>query len=237
MSTPTPITIRKATLSDLVGMTEVTSQGFMEFSVLHDFLHPKRREFPTDWHYYCQKQIRTHLVNATTTSFVAVDESESPDRGRIAALCIMDRLGKGVKEVAIAEESFSAKEDRARVLAQNALDQTTWTDRSLDPDAQARFERNWVNIKHHFDRECWFMECLCVHPDYQGKRVGIRLLNTAIELAESRSPPVAVGLISTAIADEFYRKHGFVEVGRANVGETAHLNGGSIKFYERHLKS
>ncbi len=92
MSNPILITIREATLSDVVGMAEVTSQGFMDDNLFGSFMHPKRKELPTDWHYFWQQEIRTQLAHPANTTYVAVDEPDPSDRGHIAAICIIDRL-------------------------------------------------------------------------------------------------------------------------------------------------
>lgn len=47
-----------------------------------------------------------------------------------------------------------------------------------------------------------------------------------------RSGGAAAWLIGVAGVEAFYQRHGFVEVGRANVGELSGWDGGSVMFRE-----
>ena len=69
-----------------------------------------------------------------------------------------------------------------------------------------------------------------MHPDYQGKGIGRPFLEYVVRLGRDERPPVPVMLISSAVADGFYKKFGFEEVGRACVGEMSGIGGGSIRL-------
>lgn len=230
--------IREARLADVPAMAEVTSTGFMD-SELSNYLCPKRREYPEDWLYSYQKRHRGQLANPAFKNFVCVDAASA----RIAAICHVQRRGTVGLARLERDRSDAERAECARAVEQSRLlDDEAWTDRTVDPAAMAYFMANGEHIKHHFTGEgveCWELTHLCVHPDFQGKGYGSRLLQSVIDLATDADPRVPVGLVSSPAGDRFYEKRGFVQVGhakRAN-GPMSHLDGGSIKFYDRHLNA
>ena len=70
----------------------------------------------------------------------------------------------------------------------------------------------------------------------RGGGYGRDLILNAFELGKGEEPRVPVAVISSDIADDFYEKYGFREVGRADVGDMSVVKGGSLKFYEEHLQ-
>ena len=232
MAPKTPATFREASLADVAAMAEVASAGFMADGFFGSYMHPKRKEFPDDWNFYWQKEIRTHIVNQGSKNYVCVDDAS----GRIVGLCLVQRLGDG--KSTISDPTFK-KAQRAFTWLQNLWVEKTWTDRSADPGNVAKFEKNWDDIEHHFSgarKECWLVNFLCVHPDFWYKGLGEPLVNKAIGLGDAESPKVPVAVISSKMGDRHYQKWGFEEVGRADVGDLSGIQGGSIKFYEKHLR-
>jgi ribosomal protein S18 acetylase RimI-like enzyme len=51
-------------------------------------------------------------------------------------------------------------------------------------------------------------------PEYQGRRIGSRVLIQETDRAERASKPVRLRVLRTSRALEFYRRHGFAETGR-----------------------
>ncbi len=86
---------------------------------------------------------------------------------------------------------------------------------------------------YHWDgprKENWYLDLIAVHPDYQGYKYGRTLVEWGLELAAQDQ--VCASLIAADGKDGFYRKMGFAEVGRANVGPLAEpgIRGGAIMF-------
>ena len=213
-------------------MAGVTAAGFIEDDVFGNFMHPRRKEFPDDWRHSWQKEIQTILVKADSRNYVCFEN----DSGRVAAICLVKRLGDGASELV---NPATAQLPQASALPLKPWEEKNWTDRSADPEAQGKFEKNWDDIAHHFTgdrKECWLIDFFCVHPDFQRKGLGRSLLQKAVDLGENENPKVPVAVISSAAGDQFYATFGFEQVGQASVGDLAHVEGGSIKFYERHLK-
>jgi GNAT superfamily N-acetyltransferase len=225
--------VRAAASAELHQMAEVISKGFIDDNVFGRFMHPRRREFPDDWYFFWVKEIRTWSVDPAHLIFVRPDAAS----GKVAAFCVMKRLGEGGSKRATSE-SLEQKGRRLIVEAQNRWWNWTWTDRSADQDAIAKFDKSWDDIAHHFTgprKECWMIDILCVHPEFQKKGFGRDLILNAIEVCRSEEPMIPLAVIASEVGDAFYEKHGFQEAGRANVGGLSGVKGGSLKFYERHL--
>lgn len=69
---------------------------------------------------------------------------------------------------------------------------------------------------------------LCVHPDYQGQGHGRALVIWGKDKA--RNDEICASTTSAEMKEGFYEKMGFVEVGRANVGPLACVEGGAVMF-------
>ncbi|KAM4065641.1 acetyltransferase (GNAT) domain-containing protein [Hirsutella rhossiliensis] len=69
----------------------------------------------------------------------------------------------------------------------------------------------------------WYLSALAVLPALQGKGLGAGLLRHGL-----RDVDGVCYLVGVAGVERFYRRHGFVEVARANVGELAAWDGGAV---------
>ncbi|KAH7326010.1 hypothetical protein B0I35DRAFT_457353 [Stachybotrys elegans] len=79
-------------------------------------------------------------------------------------------------------------------------------------------------------RQAMYLSTLAVHPKLQGRGLGSVLLSEGLQKAERQDK--ASWLIGLKGTESYYSRHGFVEVARANVGELASWQGGSIMFKE-----
>lgn len=225
--------VRQGTLDDVPQIAECFAKGFIDDDVFGRFMHPKRHEYPDDWLRHWNKDIRNHVLDPSGTCLVRTD-----DEGVVKGCTFMVRLGKG-GEANAAAETVTHAATRHGYAAQDKLEESIWTHRSADKKTMEIFDRNWDNIKHHFTgsrEECWFVELLCIHPDSQRRGYGRDLLNAALEICKAEEPAVPLSIIASEIGDPYYEKFGFREVGRANVGEMSGVQGGSLKFYEHHLR-
>lgn len=102
-----------------------------------------------------------------------------------------------------------------------------WPNRAADqhwirvPDqSYAYFNEIWSGERG----ESWFLECLGVHPAYQGKGVGKKLVRWGLEQAETEG--VCASVIVAWGKDGFYERCGFDEqYGNATQGEGNPLKG------------
>ena len=206
-------------------MATVFSTGFMDDDLWGRFMHPHRKEYPDDWIGYWKHTVRKQIANPNGFCLVGVDQQNT-----IKACMLVSKMG---------DASHIIPAGDASEMAQAADENVGFTDRAADPKAVTIFDNHWPDIAHHFVGEranAWMIELLCVHPDVQrGKGYGRDLIQKAIELGKSEKPIVPVAVIASIIGDPVYEKYGFREVGRADVGELK-VQGGSLKFYEEHLK-
>ncbi|KAF4125783.1 Ribosomal protein S18 acetylase RimI [Geosmithia morbida] len=79
-------------------------------------------------------------------------------------------------------------------------------------------------------RQAFYLNTLAVLPSLQGTGLGSFLLRHGLRAVDDRG--AAAWLIALAGVEPFYRRQGFVEVGRANVGEMSGWRGGAIMFRE-----
>ncbi|KAG9254627.1 acyl-CoA N-acyltransferase [Emericellopsis atlantica] len=76
--------------------------------------------------------------------------------------------------------------------------------------------------------KAWYLSTLAVDPTVQSKGLGTMLLRDGLERVDQEGN--AAWLIALETVEEYYKKHGFREVGRANVGELQDWTGGAIMF-------
>ena len=223
-------TIRQATLADVPQMADVFAAGFIDDDVFGRFMHPKRREFPEDWLQYWKTEIRSTILDPAGLCFVGVNTEDV-----VKACCLMEKLGNVSPRLAGAIPKTNQS-----IGTTSTTDDSTFNNRAADPQSLAIFEKNWNDIEYHFSGargQAWVVERLCVHPDVQRSGgFGSDLILNAIELGKQEEPPVPVAVISSDVADRFYERYGFREVGRADVGAMSVVKGGSLKFYEEHLR-
>ncbi|KAI1060067.1 hypothetical protein LB507_011442 [Fusarium sp. FIESC RH6] len=77
-------------------------------------------------------------------------------------------------------------------------------------------------------RSAWYLSSLGVSPDVQGSGYGSLLLQNGLEAADRAGVPT--WLVGLRGLDNFYKRYGFVEVARANVGELKDWDGGVVMF-------
>jgi GNAT superfamily N-acetyltransferase len=226
--------VRLAKLADVSQMAEVFAYGFIDDDVFGRWMHPGRHEHPEDWFRWWHVEVRKHVLDPAGKCFVRTNQE-----GVIMGCMLMKRIGEGARALAQAE-TYPEMLVRKMYDADEYADSFTGTNRSADPKALEAFEQNWNEIEHHFTgprAESWMIELLCIHPDAQKSGYGKALIEAAIAVAQSEEPPLPLAVIASEIGDAFYEKIGFREVGRANVGALSEVEGGSLKFYEQHLKT
>jgi GNAT superfamily N-acetyltransferase len=77
-------------------------------------------------------------------------------------------------------------------------------------------------------RSAWYLSSLGVSPHVQGSGYGSLLLQHGLEAADRAGVPT--WLVGLRGLDKFYKRFGYVEVARANVGELKDWDGGIIMF-------
>ena len=79
-------------------------------------------------------------------------------------------------------------------------------------------------------KKAWLLFTLAVETAYQKKGLGTSLLQYGLARADKEN--LSAWLISREGLEGWYRGFGFVEKGRANVGELVRWTGGAVMFRE-----
>ncbi|PTB68074.1 acyl-CoA N-acyltransferase [Trichoderma citrinoviride] len=114
-----------------------------------------------------------------------------------------------------------------------SLQDTLLAPLNIDPHAAHAFDRVFPPIEKALfaDKnraEWWYLSTLAVHPSVQGIGLGALLLGEGLTRADEGK----VWLIGLRGTDAYYSRFGFVEVGRANVGDLSEWDGGIVMFRE-----
>lgn len=106
-----------------------------------------------------------------------------------------------------------------------------WPNRAADPSKANVLEESKPLTEHYWSgsrEQNWYLDILAVHPESQGKMYGRELVQWGVD--EAKKEGVCASLISARGKERFYGRFGFVEVGSANVGPLAGIEGGAIMF-------
>lgn len=108
-----------------------------------------------------------------------------------------------------------------------------WPNRACDPAQEDIVQRAHPFIEQAWTgkrSESWYLDFLAIHPDYQGKGIGRKLVLWGLKRAEEDE--ICASVISAAGKDPFYQKCGFdIQDGRAGAGESnplADVAGGNM---------
>ena len=110
-----------------------------------------------------------------------------------------------------------------------------WPNRAADPNKAHILEKTFPLFSDFWSgsrEQNWYLDILATHPDFQGQGIGKELVQWGVEEADKEN--VYASVISSDGNEGFYRKTGFREVGRANVGLLREngIKGGAIMFRE-----
>jgi predicted N-acetyltransferase YhbS len=82
-------------------------------------------------------------------------------------------------------------------------------------------------------QKAWLLLTLAIDPEFQRKGLGTFLVQHGLSRVNQEEDLAAAWLISREGLEEWYGRFGFVEKGRANIGELARWDGGAVMFRER----
>jgi predicted N-acetyltransferase YhbS len=80
-------------------------------------------------------------------------------------------------------------------------------------------------------QRAWLLQTLAMDPAYQKKGLGTMLVQHGLTRVDNEG--LTVWLLSMKGVEGWYERLGFVEKGRANIGELARWEGGAVMFRER----
>ncbi|KAE9375094.1 putative GNAT family acetyltransferase [Stipitochalara longipes BDJ] len=214
--------IRPANYGDLRPAAEVAAAAFIEDSLFGELMHPHRHQYPEDFIRFWEQEFRVKWLQPKYSFLVAIS-----DGGKVVGLAIWER-----------EKTDHFVGNLAHRLASlyNKYEKWMWPNHAADPSKANVLDESKPLIEHHWSgarEQNWYLDLLAVHPEYQGKMYGRELVQWGIE--EAKREGICASVIAAEGKDRFYGRFGFVEVGRANVGPLAGIEGGAIMFNDLKL--
>ncbi|UKZ61283.1 uncharacterized protein TrAtP1_002550 [Trichoderma atroviride] len=219
------IQLREAGYSELPRVAHILAKAFWEDNLFGQMIHPHRNEYPDDVDLYWLRRARVNFWDPRRRWLVATEKDKSGQEV-IVGIAQWERLGDGGKKL---ERWTLDPRNISKPLSSAAMKihAMVWPNRASDPGVEDIIERSYP----HFDSiwsgkraESWYLEALAVHPDYQGRNIGRRLVQWGLELAEADG--ICASVVSAYGKDEFYTKCGFDErYGNAGQGDGNPLAG------------
>ncbi|KAG9245921.1 putative GNAT family acetyltransferase [Calycina marina] len=233
------MSIREATFRDMRAMAQVCAAAFQDEELFGLLMHPHRKEFPEDFVAYWQRRLLSHWFDPNRVFLVGLDKVS----GKIVGVAYWERQGDHAAVLDGSWIGYLGVNKLLTVLTATYLHLLAHThpNRAASPRYITALEDSFPHFAHLWSSpsmvQNWYLDLLATHPDYHGQGLGKQLVTWGVEEADREGVPASV--IAAKGKEGFYEKAGFVEVGRANVGELmveGRIEGGAVMFREM-LKS
>lgn len=217
--------IRPGTTADLTVATDLYMQSFDKETLL-DFMFPSRHTDSTPFRKWVTRRFR---MRYWTPGYILTMLDDA--RGRTVAFTWWH----------IPDNSLSFRERWLSLhawvapimLAALKVHSYIFPLRHVDSHRLGIYDRVFTTIEPDIlnsprRRSAWYLSSLGVSPHVQGSGYGSLLLQHGLEAADHAGVPT--WLVGLRGLDKFYKRFGYVEVARANVGELKDWDGGIIMF-------
>lgn len=217
---PSPqLQLRTAQLSDLPAMARVWHAAFFDDEIIGDLMHPNRKEHPEDVYWFLLRGLRERFWDWRHQFIVVTLQEEAGER--IVGAADWRRLGEGGKR-----KELTSVDPRNLISpalsAYHSLSLRLFPNRAADPASASWLEKAVANSEKHWTghrAECWDLHVCGVHPDFQGKGVGMLLVRWGVEQAETEGGNVVASVLCGEKNRGFYGKGGLtVQVGGSKDG-------------------
>ncbi|KAK5313650.1 hypothetical protein LTR93_010828 [Exophiala xenobiotica] len=239
-------TLRRARFTDLPGAARATSLAFWDEVLFGRLIHPRRHEYPLDSDKYWYRRFMvdwwdwSHVFLVTTEREKGESDSQ---REIVTGLAHWSRIAPSKGENRKAGWELGWWDPRRLLkplfgLVAKIMDFFS-PNRAASPRDEDIVERSYDFLDHVWEgarAESWYLECLAVHPDFQGKGQGRALVAWGLE--QARKEGIACSVIAADGKERFYQTCGFNigPVGRAGEGEGNPLKdvaGGLVFFRDK----
>ncbi|GJN70881.1 hypothetical protein PLIIFM63780_002527 [Purpureocillium lilacinum] len=219
--------LRRGLSSDVDAVTSLYRASFGRDSLL-DVLFPTRDAHPRDFHAHIYRHFQARWWTLGWDLTVLVDDALGVPVGFTWWRRPLDQLS--FAERWLSPYAWFAPLMRLYVRLKNRLLPTR-----IPADSTAVFTRVYGEIEPRLlcsprRRAAWYLSTIATLPSLQGRGLGGVLLRHGLRAVDDRG--LACFLVGVSGVEPFYRKYGFEEVERANVGELAGWDGGAIMFRE-----
>ncbi|TDZ17562.1 hypothetical protein Cob_v009474 [Colletotrichum orbiculare MAFF 240422] len=226
--------IRTFTRADIPAVHEVGDSAFYD-SELNGWLHPDRRTFPESWRARSILKLQLSLVKPGFHNFVCVTDDEDPSdwpRDQIVGFATWERVGPasdpGTSKWRQNNTGIAQTVERTLLNWQAQYVNFFRLDKSVSRERLAIFEKenaaagNPVGPVEAF----WNVVVLGVHPDWQGRGVGKKLMQWGLDRSDEDKVPII--LIATTAGEGLYKRLGFGISNWATTESLAWSKGGAV---------
>ncbi|EXJ73241.1 uncharacterized protein A1O5_03001 [Cladophialophora psammophila CBS 110553] len=238
--------LRRARFSDLAAAARMCSRAFDDDVLFGRLIHPYRKSYPGDVDKYWYRRFvvdwwdPSHIFLVTT-----VPSAEYEDNGEeiVTGFAHWSRIAPSWRDNYKAGWGWAWWDPRRllRPISRLFVRLLAWLSPNRAASRKDEFivERSYNYLDHIWTgqrSECWYLECLAVHPDYQKQGQGRALVMMGLWQAQREG--VACSVIAADGKEKFYQACGFDvgPVGRSGEGEGNPLKevpGGLVFFKDK----
>lgn len=244
------IIIRPVTYGELLQVAQVMAKAFWDDPLWGERMHPHRNKHPSDVEMFWFRLSRVEYWDYAQRWLVAIMKDDSGEDSVVGVIQWV-RKGRGGHKMRchwldpsecndphikirralqhVANLGDTNEGNLTQPLSRLAMQAHlyVWPNKAMDPamsDLLARahpfMKDTWTGER----AEGWYLSLLAVHPDFQGRGVGRRLVKPGMDWAEEER--VCVSVISGHDKDRFYKHCGFqFQDGNSTWGEGNPLSG------------
>ncbi|KAF9878694.1 GNAT family protein [Colletotrichum karsti] len=226
--------IRAVTHADIPAITDIGDTAFID-AELNVYLYPYRREFPESWRARMVRSTQLSLAKPGTHTFVCVTDDEDPTdwpRNQVVGYARWDWNGPADDPLTTKwrqnNTGFLKTVERTVLDWQGRYIKYFRLDKSASYEHHAVFEKEGAEAGNPYAplKSFWLLEVLGVHPDWQGKGVGKKLMQWGLERSDEDKVPIV--LIATTDGQRLYTKLGFDVVNWATTRSFTWAEGGAV---------
>ncbi|KAJ9644848.1 hypothetical protein H2204_001310 [Knufia peltigerae] len=233
-------TLRRARFGDLANAARTTTLAFWDEVLFGRLIHPRRNEHPSDFDKYWYRQFIVDWWDWSHVFLVTTEKVEGQQQEVITGLAHWTRMAPAKKDNRVAGWELAWWDPRRLFkplfgLVVKALKFVS-PNRAAAPEHEDILEQSDGFLDHIWQghrAESWYLACLAVHPDFQGKGQGRALVAWGLE--QARKEGVACSVIAADGKERFYQTCGFNvgPVGRGGEGDGNPLKnvGGGLIFF------
>ncbi|KAL0941495.1 GNAT family [Colletotrichum truncatum] len=234
--------VRAITRADIPNVTDVSDAAFIN-AELNVWLYPHRQEYPECWRSRINRMLHSSLVKPGVYGFVCVTDDEDPadwPRDQIIGYSWWEYNGP-------ADDPLSSKWRQNNSGISNAVERTLmdWhsryvnffqLDKSVSRERQAAFYREGAERGNPFAplKSFWNLIVLGVHPDWQGRGAGKKLMRWGLDRSAEDKVPII--LIASTPGQRMYTRMGFDIVDWATTESLSSAEGGAIMILDTNRK-
>ncbi|KAI9717728.1 MAG: hypothetical protein M1828_007131 [Chrysothrix sp. TS-e1954] len=228
--------IRPLLPTDIPEASTLAATAFLD-GPLSAYLYPQRRERFDAYRSHFLEFFRLSLVVPAQLCFVAVHGLSADDsNARIVGCCIWKRFCPKGGPLSSTDQVWRRVNSGIGCTFErwllrlegryHGMLNTEGADRARLREYYSQ-SRDWAStFSAHGLHSYWWLDFLCVSPEFQGTGAGGKLLDWGMQRAKDEGVPV--GLVSSSIARKFYRGKGFKVVAWNIVEVKANLEGAKV---------